>query len=314
MFGQSTPPPLQACALACLAVALVVLAILSVRSASGRKRERHRAATPRPAVRKAQVRVSDPASRGAQPRPSTPPRPPRDATGPATPPRPAHDAVVGRGPPEGAPPPGPTSRVADTSWRHRRGMEGEAIVRAILDEGGCRAIHDVTIPTEDEKGTQIDHVAVIGRLLCCIETKCWSGEMHATQNDKEWRVVTGEADVQVRSPLRQNEYHREQLDRAVGRSLRDVKGEVRGYVVMVGTGTLLAGNRRLLLEADGLRRWIAIRRDNDPDVASEEVFDRVMAVAAEQEWTIGAFAAHPSCAAHEERWALLRDGPSMIFH
>lgn len=58
---------------------------------------------------------------------------------------------------------------------------------------------------------QIDHIVIKDKIIFVIETKRWSGRIIGNKNDDEWQQILGGNSYWCRNPIKQNEYHIQQL-------------------------------------------------------------------------------------------------------
>jgi len=124
--------------------------------------------------------------------------------------------------------------VVRTPWF--KGWLGELQVRIWiwwrLDRSIYRALHNVTLPTEDGT-TQIDHVIVSRFGIFVIETKNMRGAIYGSERDKNWTQAFGHSKHRFQNPLRQNYKHTQTLAEILG-----LPGEViHSVVVFVGNST-----------------------------------------------------------------------------
>ncbi|NHO34326.1 nuclease-related domain-containing protein [Acetobacter fallax] len=101
-------------------------------------------------------------------------------------------------------------------WRSFRagiqGDKGENAVSDILNRSGLPVLHDVILPAQNERTTQIDHLFLSAAGIHVVETKRYGGELTGHPEDERWRQrFAGEdADAAPRliySPLIQNAGH-----------------------------------------------------------------------------------------------------------
>lgn len=129
-----------------------------------------------------------------------------------------------------------TVPVADRDAEaYRKGAEGEAVVRGVIERAGLDAFHDVYFPTK-HGATQIDHVVRCGTAIVSIETKHWSGAVTGRRNHPFWKqVIQGSGETyDLINPLEQNAVHVRALRQRLG-------GDVRGFVVVTGRATFPDG-------------------------------------------------------------------------
>lgn len=91
------------------------------------------------------------------------------------------------------------------------GYSGEILVdyliRANLDSDSYRLISNVTLPTWNNRTTQIDHVLISTKGIFVIETKQRSGWIFGSEKQKEWTSVYYKKKYSFQNPLFQNYRH-----------------------------------------------------------------------------------------------------------
>ena len=99
------------------------------------------------------------------------------------------------------------------------GYAGESIIRrrlSSLPRGEYHALHNLLVPREDGKRTQIDHVVVSPYGVFVIETKNYQGIIVGKDEWKEWtQVLNRRTKHRFLSPVVQNEGHIRALGHAV---------------------------------------------------------------------------------------------------
>lgn len=145
-----------------------------------------------------------------------------------------------------------------------KGRMGEGRVNSVLESlsktyGGC-FIHDVIIPGENGKTSQIDHVYVCSRGVFVIETKNYTGRIYGSDEQKQWTQVLayGNTKNKLYNPVKQNWTHIHRL--------QDVLPE---KVDMVNVVVFVQGNIEYIdsphvYDLRGLKQLVA---------ESEEIYD-----------------------------------------
>ncbi len=174
----------------------------------------------------------------------------------------------------------PSSRVL-------AGMAGERAVRMAVNGAGFYAFHDVTIPTLNGNGTQIDHVVVAGRSIVCIETKNWAGKVSGGRRDKDWTQSRADVTRSLPNPLLQNEYHMTQMSWTAGDVFKDLGSDVRGFVVMVGDIDIDVADRRGIQPLDNLSRCLRTVGELGSGEDENRCWVRLQRLAARQGWIVG---------------------------
>jgi predicted RNA-binding Zn-ribbon protein involved in translation (DUF1610 family) len=99
-----------------------------------------------------------------------------------------------------------------------KGMAGEALVsalaRLLLDAKVYRAIHNVTLPT-DNGTTQIDHIFVSRYGVFVVETKNYKGWIFGSEDQASWTQKLHRKTFKFQNPLRQNYKHLKTLESAL---------------------------------------------------------------------------------------------------
>ncbi len=100
-----------------------------------------------------------------------------------------------------------------------KGKLGEANInfwiKRLLDEG-YQLIPNVTLPTADDRTTQIDHIIVSRYGIFVIETKTYKGWIFGGERDAEWTQVIYKNKERFQNPLRQNYKHVKTLSELTG--------------------------------------------------------------------------------------------------
>ncbi len=114
-----------------------------------------------------------------------------------------------------------------------KGLAGEAFVsvsgRLLLDPKVYRAIHNVTLPTDDGT-TQIDHILVSRYGVFVVETKNYKGWIFGGADQATWTQKLYRQTFKFQSPLRQNYKHLKTLESALGLPAE----ALRSVIVFVG--------------------------------------------------------------------------------
>lgn len=96
-----------------------------------------------------------------------------------------------------------------------KGLVGEVLVKVTsrlrLPSSAYRAIHDVTMPTQDGT-TQIDHIFVSRFGVFVVETKNMKGWIFGTERDPQWTQSIFGNSYKFQNPLRQNYKHVKTLE------------------------------------------------------------------------------------------------------
>lgn len=105
-----------------------------------------------------------------------------------------------------------------------KGWWGEFRVKKAIGKtqpGIQYVINNLTIPTQNGKSSQIDHVLINPSGIFVIETKNYSGFIYGNEKQREWTQVLARAKQKRHfyNPLRQNEAHRYHLSQIVGRDV-----------------------------------------------------------------------------------------------
>lgn len=108
-----------------------------------------------------------------------------------------------------------------------KGNIGENLIIGILDklDDRYKVYHDVRIGR-----AQIDHMVISGNLCFVIETKFWKCRIIGGRLDNKWKQVLGRRGYWYKNPIKQNEFH---IDELVG-SGRYSGCEFINIVVFVG--------------------------------------------------------------------------------
>jgi hypothetical protein len=93
-----------------------------------------------------------------------------------------------------------------------KGWRGELAIRRVLGttkEGERYVVNDLTIPLENGKSCQIDHILIDKNGVLVIETKNYAGRIYGSENQQEWTQVLAYGKVKNRfyNPVRQNKTH-----------------------------------------------------------------------------------------------------------
>ena len=94
-----------------------------------------------------------------------------------------------------------------------KGKMGEARVNSVLKKlakrHGGYVVHDVTIPGENGKTSQIDHVLITEYGVFVVETKNYAGRIYGSEKQREWTQVLayGNTKNKLYNPVIQNGTH-----------------------------------------------------------------------------------------------------------
>ncbi|GGA91732.1 NERD domain-containing protein [Ornithinibacillus halotolerans] len=100
-----------------------------------------------------------------------------------------------------------------------KGSIGEKRVNALLsrlDESQYKIYHDLYVPTEDNKTTQVDHVVVSPYGIFVIETKAYNGWIFGSEKSKYWTQVIYKRKEKLFNPIWQNAGHIKALENYLG--------------------------------------------------------------------------------------------------
>ncbi|CAM2912191.1 nuclease [Komagataeibacter xylinus] len=167
-------------------------------------------------------------------------------------------------------------------WRSFRagiqGDKGENAVSDILNRSGLPVLHDVILPAQNERTTQIDHLFLSVTGIHVVETKRYGGELTGHPEDERWRQrFAGEdADAPPRliySPLIQNAGH----CRAVYALVRlvDPAIQVFNHVVMAGSAILSPALASRTLSLSALETLLGSLGRNDSQGSLAEAWRRI---------------------------------------
>ena len=113
-----------------------------------------------------------------------------------------------------------------------KGKIGEArvnkILKRLVKKYGGQIIYDVTIPGENGKTSQIDHIYVSNYGIYVIETKNYAGRIYGKDGQREWTQVLahGNTKNKLYNPVMQNQTH-------IYRLRQVVSGDVLLFSVVV---------------------------------------------------------------------------------
>lgn len=158
-----------------------------------------------------------------------------------------------------------------------KGKIGEARVNRVLKKlskkYGGEVIHDVIIPGEDGKTSQIDHVYVCSKGVFVIETKNYAGRIYGTQSQKQWTQVLayGHNKNKLYNPVMQNYTH-----------IRRLKEALPEPVDMVSVVVFVRGNIEFIESEDvydlrGLKRVVRNGSASLPEDKVESIARAVQA-------------------------------------
>ena len=107
-----------------------------------------------------------------------------------------------------------------------KGKIGEARVNSVLKRlaknNGGYLIHDVTIPGENNKTSQIDHILLTERGIFVVETKNYAGRIYGSEKQREWTQVLayGNTKNKLYNPVMQNGTHIYRLKDIINEDIR----------------------------------------------------------------------------------------------
>lgn len=102
-----------------------------------------------------------------------------------------------------------------------KGKIGEArvnkILKRLVKRHGGQIVYDVTIPGENGKTSQIDHIYVSNYGVYVIETKNYAGRIYGKDGQREWTQVLayGNTKNKLYNPVMQNQTHIYRLKQAI---------------------------------------------------------------------------------------------------
>lgn len=132
-----------------------------------------------------------------------------------------------------------------------KGRAGEKAVAGLIRRSGLPALHDIVLPTDTGKLTQIDHLVRLPAALAVIETKAYSGLITGRMADRNWVQHFGTRKVKIGNPMRQNYGH----IKAVKAIAPDVS--VQGAVVYAANAKLGDHLPLEVMHLPGLKKWLA---------------------------------------------------------
>ncbi|TMU84287.1 NERD domain-containing protein [Bacillus sp. BHET2] len=100
-----------------------------------------------------------------------------------------------------------------------KGKIGEGKVRYHLGKLNPEhyvVLHDLLIPAQDGKTTQIDHVVLSKAGIFVIETKNYQGWIYGSENSKKWTQVIYKRKQSFQNPFHQNYGHIKAIERIIG--------------------------------------------------------------------------------------------------
>ena len=101
-----------------------------------------------------------------------------------------------------------------------KGLLGESLTEMLLQRNlGVykQIIHDVVIPTKEDKTTQIDNILITAKGIFVIENKNWNGIIKRKQNG-DWYIILNKEKYHIEfDPIKQNEYHIKYLKKLLGK-------------------------------------------------------------------------------------------------
>lgn len=105
------------------------------------------------------------------------------------------------------------------NYANIKGRYGENRVNKLLsrlDENNYKIYHDLYVPTEGNKTTQVDHVVVSPFGIFVIETKAYNGWIFGNEKSKYWTQVIYKRKEKLFNPIWQNAGHIKALENYLG--------------------------------------------------------------------------------------------------
>ncbi|MCA1061396.1 NERD domain-containing protein [Rossellomorea aquimaris] len=81
-------------------------------------------------------------------------------------------------------------------------------------------LHDVLLPSQNGKTTQIDHVVLSGAGIFVIETKNYQGWIYGSERSKKWTQVIYKRKQSFHNPLHQNYGHIKAIENLIGSQIQ----------------------------------------------------------------------------------------------
>lgn len=142
-----------------------------------------------------------------------------------------------------------------------KGAAGEAFIAIWARGRRLVAAHDIILPREDGRLTQIDHVVRHADGLLVIETKHYAGAIYGKADEPFWTQRLGGQRKRFQNPLRQNESHVEAVRLAAPQLAEGMA--VEGVVVFTGSASLhLTGCEGLVYALPAFKKCFRSLRDN----------------------------------------------------
>ena len=140
-------------------------------------------------------------------------------------------------------------------------------LKRLVKKYGGYLINDVTIPGENDKTSQIDHIYISEYGIFVVETKNYSGRVYGTDSQQNWTQVLayGRTKNQLYNPVKQNQTHVYRLKEVLG---DDFKYVFRSVVVFV-KGNIDYIESENVVDLFYLRR--IIKKDDKKVMSSVEV-------------------------------------------
>ncbi len=124
-------------------------------------------------------------------------------------------------------------RVFNNSFTEK-GRNGELLVNQCikdhLNPDDYSLLENITLPTNDNGSTQIDHILISKFGIFVIETKNMTGWIFGNESSKSWTKTLYNKKIQFQNPIRQNYKH----IKAVSRLLGIAANRIYSLVVFVG--------------------------------------------------------------------------------
>ncbi|WP_421381983.1 NERD domain-containing protein [Bacillus salacetis] len=104
-----------------------------------------------------------------------------------------------------------------------KGMIGESWIRfhlSKLDQENYFILHNILLPAQNGKTTQVDHVVVSPYGIFVIETKNYKGWIFGSEKSKQWTQQIYKSKHRFHNPIYQNYGHIEAVKKAVGEHIK----------------------------------------------------------------------------------------------
>lgn len=139
------------------------------------------------------------------------------------------------------------------------GDSAERLIQRLLRRAGIRSAHDLILRVDQERLTQIDHLALLPWGIAVIETKLRSGNIYGTAKDLYWIQRLGGKSHRFQNPLRQNFQHLQAVRRLAPGAV------VRGFIIFAGDCYFPKGKPECVLSPSDLiqtlRKAARVRAD-----------------------------------------------------